>query len=281
MAFDNLLRILRDNNYQILQIEDKVHIRKKDSGKHKKGDLDSFKVIICKCPTEGCNGIIKLERERDLLKRKCRRCSVVGSKRKDKRVRVWEVLTTDINEATTFLAKSNPDLFLREEGTLTTKNGLAKRVILKCSTKNCDGTISTNFTNRSIPKHSRCRKCGDEAKKKRPFERSYNRAKKRKERVKKNGLSIKWLLTYEEFVFLCQIPTCHYCNKPLNRAEYKSEKGATSLLIDRKDSNKDYTLDNCVPCCPDCNFTKNERISYDEMVLIMKHRKLWVEKREI
>jgi len=53
------------------------------------------------------------------------------------------------------------------------------------------------------------------------------------------------------------------CVVVIPRAEYKSEDGSTTLRLDRKDSDKDYTLDNCVPCCPECNFTKNERIYYE------------------
>lgn len=279
MAFDNLLKMVNSSNYQILQIENKKHIRKKDSGKHKQGEISFSKTIVCQCPTDGCDGNIKISRERDLVRSpKCRQCALKGSQRKDKRVQVWQVLTNDVTKATTILAKSNPSLFLREEGTLTKRNGLAKRVILKCPTPNCNGTISTNITNRITPKHSRCVKCCDDAKKKRPFERTYNHARSNtKRRSETRNKNIQWNLSYNDFVSLCTIPNCHYCNTFLNRAEYRSDDGSTSILIDRKDSNKDYTLDNCVPCCPDCNFTKNERISYDEMVLIMKYRGLWVE----
>lgn len=282
MAFDKVMQLLEEKNYQIIRVETKTHIRKKNSGKHRDGDVDSYKIIICKCPTEGCTETIKIARERDLTRNpKCRACSILGSKKKDKQKREWYLLTDDINKANTLLAKSNPELFIREEGTLTKHKGLAKRVVLKCFTSDCKGTITTNTINRITPKHNRCRQCADDAKKKRPFERTYNGAKRKSERLKSNGQYIKWLLSYEEFICLCQIPYCHYCSKLLNRAEFKRDNGSLSVLLDRKDSGKDYTFDNCVPCCPDCNFTKNEHISYDEMVLIMKHRGLWIEKRHL
>jgi hypothetical protein len=283
VAFDNVLRLAQERNFEILRIDTKTTIRRVSSGKHKAGEVGKNKTLICRCPTENCSGTISLSKERDILERKprCRRCSVTGSKKEDKKIRLWHLLTTEIDQATTMLAKANPHLFIREEGTLTKKNGLAKRVILRCPTEGCQETVSTTRVSKPDLLHSRCKKCADEAKKKRPYERTYNQAKKRYERTKSNGISIMWKLSYQEFVFLCQIPNCHYCHIPLNRAEYKSDLGTTTLLLDRKDSNQNYTIDNCVPCCPDCNFTKNERISYDEMVLIMKHRQLWVEDKEI
>lgn len=52
---------------------------------------------------------------------------------------------------------------------------------------------------------------------------------------------------------------CHYCTGSLN--EYGHS-------LDRKDNSKSYTVDNVVPCCTDCNRTKGDRLTYDEMVAV-------------
>lgn len=45
--------------------------------------------------------------------------------------------------------------------------------------------------------------------------------------------------------------TCFYCGK-----ESSSEE---SIGIDRVDSNIGYLIDNCVPCCSECNYSKRTR----------------------
>ena len=53
-------------------------------------------------------------------------------------------------------------------------------------------------------------------------------------------------LTEKQFTELIQKP-CYYCN-------YYVEK--STIGVDRYDNNKDYTIDNCVPCCKWCNRMK-------------------------
>lgn len=53
---------------------------------------------------------------------------------------------------------------------------------------------------------------------------------------------------------------CHYCGQHIE---------TLGSSLDRKDSDKGYTLDNVVPCCGDCNKVKNDVLSYDEMVYLM------------
>ena len=106
----------------------------------------------------------------------------------------------------------------------------------------------------------------------------FNYAKKTRNYVKKSGVPIHWLLSYVEFVSLCEFKHCHYCNVELTRGEYKKENNRSYCpLLDRKDPNIGYTKDNCVSCCPTCNFLKNQ-LSYDEMLLVMKHRGCWIAK---
>ena len=61
--------------------------------------------------------------------------------------------------------------------------------------------------------------------------------------AKRKNRNIKFELTKEEVQNLCE-SSCFYCNKK------------RCLGIDRKDNNKDYTIDNCVPCCGTCNRMK-------------------------
>ena len=71
--------------------------------------------------------------------------------------------------------------------------------------------------------------------------------------AKRKNRNIKFELTKEQVQNLCESP-CFYCRK--NRC----------LGIDRKDNNKDYTNDNCVPCCGFCNKMKMDH-NIDEFYL--------------
>lgn len=69
---------------------------------------------------------------------------------------------------------------------------------------------------------------------------------------------IPWNLTLEEFASLRHLP-CHYCGHAL-------PEGGSGL--DRKDCAGDYSLDNVVPCCFECNIAKGSIFSYEEMKTI-------------
>ena len=69
-------------------------------------------------------------------------------------------------------------------------------------------------------------------------------------------------LTLDEFRYLVQ-QDCFYCKTPGIIIDYVgqtkhtwSEKHAVNG-IDRIDSTKEYTFNNCVPCCKTCNFMKS------------------------
>lgn len=64
---------------------------------------------------------------------------------------------------------------------------------------------------------------------------------------------INFNLTIEEFEKLTN-EECHYCGGNSKDINEKSRGNG----IDRKDSSKDYIIDNCVPCCATCNFIKNK-----------------------
>lgn len=61
--------------------------------------------------------------------------------------------------------------------------------------------------------------------------------------ARRKNRNIKFELTKEQVQVLCESP-CFYCGKE------------RCLGIDRKDNHKDYTNDNCVPCCGFCNRMK-------------------------
>ena len=69
---------------------------------------------------------------------------------------------------------------------------------------------------------------------------------------------------------------CHYCNAlpnnfRMDRAKNKRicEVSANSNGVDRIDSSRGYTKDNCVPCCEDCNKAKRN-LSYSQFLELIK-----------
>ena len=83
---------------------------------------------------------------------------------------------------------------------------------------------------------------------------------------KKRGIEID--LTLQEFQELCQIKGCHYCGATINRSLSRGQPGYRGYFLDRKDNDRGYSKDNCVPCCWPCNQAKGNRFSYEEFVAI-------------
>lgn len=77
---------------------------------------------------------------------------------------------------------------------------------------------------------------------------------------KAKGREIEWGLTYDEWVTLVLDADCEYCEERIK---------TLGISLDRKDSDRGYTLDNVVPCCGDCNKIKNDVLSYTEMKFLM------------
>lgn len=69
---------------------------------------------------------------------------------------------------------------------------------------------------------------------------------------------IEWNLSEEEVKSLIK-SNCYYCGEAPSKSQSVSYKEDYELVngIDRLDSDKSYTIDNCVPCCPTCNLMKN------------------------
>lgn len=83
--------------------------------------------------------------------------------------------------------------------------------------------------------------------------------------VKKRNLL--FTLSVEEFQHLCSL-TCFYCGaEPQSKMDVG--KGVKNG-IDRIDSSKGYTLDNCVTCCWTCNRMKSNMIDQDFIEHIRK-----------
>jgi hypothetical protein len=135
----------------------------------------------------------------------------------------------------------------------------AKRGGTRCfwvCTCECGREVRTTSTNLHSGKSSGCASCNN-GYKKRPFEGLYNSL---VGSCKRRGYEID--LTYEEYVAFTDERNCHYCGEGLNwipngnaRAGYK---------LDRKDNSLGYTKDNCVVCCPRCNWAKQDHFTYDE-----------------
>lgn len=70
--------------------------------------------------------------------------------------------------------------------------------------------------------------------------------------------NIKWDLTEEEFKSLIK-EDCYYCGEKPSRHQSVSYREEYELVngIDRIDSSKGYSINNCVPCCNTCNIMKN------------------------
>jgi hypothetical protein len=69
-------------------------------------------------------------------------------------------------------------------------------------------------------------------------------------------------LSFDDFKEL-RIKPCHYCGNYIGDGGYG---------LDRKDSNLGYTLENIVPCCRECNITKMDKLSYEEMLNLIQFR---------
>ena len=72
--------------------------------------------------------------------------------------------------------------------------------------------------------------------------------------------NIDWLIDYETFVKLID-NCCTYCNKDL-----KTEGGVS---LDRVDCSGPYSLTNVVPCCGQCNKTRNNFYTVEEMKVMI------------
>lgn len=68
----------------------------------------------------------------------------------------------------------------------------------------------------------------------------------------------KWNLDKQQFLNLTQ-GDCYYCGSEPAQVYRSSNHKFTYNGVDRLDSDKSYTPDNCVSCCGECNIAKGDR----------------------
>lgn len=82
--------------------------------------------------------------------------------------------------------------------------------------------------------------------------------------------NLEFILTKEQISEITS-KNCYYCDMiPIQKMNSESEHGVYLYNgIDRLDNTKGYTIQNCVPCCKQCNLAKNV-LSYDEFISWIK-----------
>lgn len=219
-------------------------------------------IFTIKCSNSMCKNTVKIEKKKQ-IGAKCRSCAAQLSSLHGKKSRKW-IECSDTNLPNRYLNfyKQN---YNKISKVLACSNGKSFAFIMSCTI--CNKNVKVSDYNKVTDVV--CNSC---FKKKRPYERTYNAQLRKSARTRSDGFKIEWKLTYSEFAALCEIPNCHYCNQPLERAKNRSNIGSSSKLLDRKNSNDHYTIENSVPCCPRCNDMKGAHLTYDEMIMICKMR---------
>lgn len=70
---------------------------------------------------------------------------------------------------------------------------------------------------------------------------------------------IECLISFEEYMNIIK-NFCVYCDGFFG----KLEETKRAYFIDRADNNKGYVFDNCVACCPTCNYFKGDFFTHEE-----------------
>lgn len=102
-----------------------------------------------------------------------------------------------------------------------------------------------------------------------PFKWLYNR-------ILKDRRKLNVSLSYKEFLEFTKIQECHYCGKSIIWSPYSNNKKyAGGSNLDRKNSALGYSKNNCVVCCPRCNWSKSNRFTYKEWVILGNIIRSW------
>lgn len=92
----------------------------------------------------------------------------------------------------------------------------------------------------------------------RPYENAYNAMRKASiGNGRERGMS------YFQYLQFTKEKMCHYC-----RANIPWSETGGAYRLDRKDNEEGYTPENCVVCCPSCNWGKGDVFTYDEWVFM-------------
>jgi len=84
-----------------------------------------------------------------------------------------------------------------------------------------------------------------------PYQALYNIVVKRAEKRK-----ISFELSYEEFVDFTNTCACYYCGDEVKWTKFNTGKNPKAYNLDRINSSKGYSKDNCHVCCFACNMFK-------------------------
>lgn len=126
------------------------------------------------------------------------------------------------------------------------------KVYWKCQ---CDCGNITNVIGSSL-KNGECKSCGCIGRCKGTSESAANSLFARYKKSAKSRMH-DFSLTIEEFLFLTS-QNCYYCG--IKSKQVSKTSGKTGFYIyngiDRIDNNLGYTIENCVPCCKQCNIAK-------------------------
>lgn len=64
-------------------------------------------------------------------------------------------------------------------------------------------------------------------------------------------------LSFSDLLTFIPTPTCYYCGDPVVWHPHCVRGETTAANLDRKDNSLGYTKENCVVCCPRCNWMKS------------------------
>ncbi len=205
-------------------------------------------VFWMRCETHGCINIFRCA---DFLRRGFLRCSHCRSNGRylfgvnvlsDK---IWSIKEQVLGVEKCYAAKE-------------------RRFLIRCMTDGCDEVI--HLRPALIGSNQCCSKCYHKKKKKRPFEAIFTMG---VAEAKRRGK--KFTLTYEDFLSICRMPKCFYCEVDLGRLPYGpvGSRQSCTKLLDRVDSSLGYLPSNVVPCCERCNSIKSQDKSGEQMILLM------------
>jgi len=96
----------------------------------------------------------------------------------------------------------------------------------------------------------------------RPFEALYRKLVRDAKTARSREVAVD--LSYEEFLEFTKTTHCFYCDAGIEWKTFMSS--GHGYRLDRKDSGKGYSTDNCVVCCTRCNRGKSNLFTFDEWV---------------
>ncbi len=141
----------------------------------------------------------------------------------------------------------------------------------KCSVPGCSNEIK--LRNGNLPTATgRCKGCNAV---KRPYEALYNYM-----RLSAKHCRRSLEMTYEEFVEFTKCSKCIYCERQLSWSSKNIKENGLAYNLDRIDNSKGYSVENCVPCCAECNFLRRDCLSHEEFLLLSSGLKAIRELRE-